>query len=39
MEKFQETNQRDASNSAVIEVANHILNKHRNFYEELQGDE
>lgn len=38
MEKYREVHQRYVSNSVAIEATNHFINKHQNFYEELQGD-
>lgn len=35
MEKLQEINQRDVSNNVAIEAANHLVNKHKDFFEEL----
>lgn len=38
MEKFQEVSQIDTANSVAIENANHFINRHPNFHDELQGD-
>lgn len=39
MEKFHELAQSDEASSSALEAANHIINFHWNFYDELQGDE
>lgn len=35
LEKLQEINQRNVSDNVAIEAANHLVNKHRDFFEEL----